>query len=787
MPSAGWRAFILGLGLLVLIPSVAGLAYAATQNVDAPEFVAVVCLGFACLGAFMIWDMLSSRLILEAHAIAYEHSYSRRRLELSEIEGRCIQSQGKGPAVLVLKTNRPDLKPLKIARIFRTDPVFDTWLSQIPDLDTVAAQENARQAQASLEEILSDARYGQTREQRLARLTHARSLSAVLNGIGFAVAFWAFFYPRPYATSIAAIGILPALAVIVAWASRGLVRLAAMKGEARPNLMQLVTVPCCMLMFRAFLDVHVVSWLDVLPFAAGGAGAVLIVTSLAHRMTQGRGAKLLGIGFFAALYAMGGAILLDVLTDRSPEQLFDVAVLDKHISTGRYTVRDLRVTPWGPWQEPEDISVSAADFDAVGISGLICVRMREGTLAIRWFVLGNCEGYEGDYSTASRAVLKLADAGDPHAQVVMGRFYASGSTVPRDDATAVEWYRRAAAKNDPDGMNSLGYKIDHGEGVASDPAEARGWYEKAAAAGSLAATNNLGLLYLEGRGVPQNFDEARRLFTRAANRGHTASMSNLGYLASGGGGAPKDEKLAAQWYGKAAGAGNVDAQYAMGVRYIRGDGVMRDYVRARLFFRMAMLQRDPRSTFELGLMDDQGWGSPQDPATASKLFEQAADEGLLEATFRLGQNYHLGHGVRQNDANALFYFRKAAEGGFALAQDALAYLLQLGLGTVQDPGQAAMWYERSAKQGYPGAAHNLGEIYAYGRGVPKDFKKALFWLDIAERYYPRGDEHVVSVRLLRQQIVRQVTAADADEVSQSVAAWKPQLEPRPPGFVELPS
>src|SRR5437867_2193850 len=43
-----------------------------------------------------------------------------------------------------------------------------------------------------------------------------------------------------------------------------------------------------------------------------------------------------------------------------------------------------------------------------------------------------------------RDLLKLADLGDPQAQVNLGRLYYDGLRVPQDESEAMKWYRKAA-------------------------------------------------------------------------------------------------------------------------------------------------------------------------------------------------------------------------------------------------------------------------------------------------------------------------------------------------------
>ena len=57
----------------------------------------------------------------------------------------------------------------------------------------------------------------------------------------------------------------------------------------------------------------------------------------------------------------------------------------------------------------------------------------------------------GDYATAFRLWLPLAEQGSPRAQINIARLYERGEGVAQDKAAATEWYRKAEAQ----GVSSL--------------------------------------------------------------------------------------------------------------------------------------------------------------------------------------------------------------------------------------------------------------------------------------------------------------------------------------------
>ena len=93
--------------------------------------------------------------------------------------------------------------------------------------------------------------------------------------------------------------------------------------------------------------------------------------------------------------------------------------------------------------------------------------------------------------------------------------------LPKDEAQAVKWYRKAAEAGYAPSMVDLGFMYQHGRGgLSKDDAQAVSWFRKAAEAGEAPGMAYLGFMYAYGRG-----------------------------------GLPKDDAQAVSWYKKAAAAG----------------------------------------------------------------------------------------------------------------------------------------------------------------------------------------------------------------------------------------
>lgn len=98
----------------------------------------------------------------------------------------------------------------------------------------------------------------------------------------------------------------------------------------------------------------------------------------------------------------------------------------------------------------------------------------------------------GDYPTAYRLWLPLAERGNAHAQNNIGFMYAQGQGMAQDYTAALGWYSKAADQGIADAQEFLGLMYQYGQGgVAQDYAAALSWYRKAADQGNAQAQEGI--------------------------------------------------------------------------------------------------------------------------------------------------------------------------------------------------------------------------------------------------------------------------------------------------------
>lgn len=102
-----------------------------------------------------------------------------------------------------------------------------------------------------------------------------------------------------------------------------------------------------------------------------------------------------------------------------------------------------------------------------------------------------------------KEIQRKAEAGDAGAQYELGVMY-----YKEDYATAVEWWKKAAAQKNVLAQGALGTMYANGLGVPKDTAKAVELIQKAATQGDADSQYNLAQMYFKGEGVSKDMVRA---------------------------------------------------------------------------------------------------------------------------------------------------------------------------------------------------------------------------------------------------------------------------------------
>ena len=174
----------------------------------------------------------------------------------------------------------------------------------------------------------------------------------------------------------------------------------------------------------------------------------------------------------------------------------------------------------------------------------------------------------GNTEEAVEALGFAAKEGNVAAQSTLGRMYAHGDGVSKDDYKAYRYYSEIAnlrADESPDSPNARavaqafvalgGYHLAGipNSRVKRDPVRATEMFHYAASYFNDAdAQYNLGRIFAEGLAGPKDLQQAARWYHLAAEKGHTHAQARLGQMLFNGDGVPRQAPRGLMWMQAAA-------------------------------------------------------------------------------------------------------------------------------------------------------------------------------------------------------------------------------------------
>ena len=382
-------------------------------------------------------------------------------------------------------------------------------------------------------------------------------------------------------------------------------------------------------------------------------------------------------------------------------------------------------------------------------------------------------GDSGDAGTDAGTGSDEKKHGGPDAQdlYMLGEMYYFGIGARPDFATAVKWYREAAAKGhqgaedrlkertlrlfckaseqcDAKSQLALGWMYSHGKDVRQDYGEALKWYSMAAEQGNAVAEYNLGYMYQNGNGIPQDIAKAAKWYEAAAEQGKPEAQFSIGSMYEAGYGVGRDVEKAVRWYRAAAAKGQKDAedrlqdpvlqlfcrateqgdavaQVSLGDMYSSGQGVGQDYNEALRWYRMAAEQGNTAAQLSITMLYGEGHLGPADSDEAVKWCRKAAEQGNASAQLRLGMMYQEGKSLPQDYREAVNWYRKAALQGDTAACFSLGRMCEEGHGTKQDYEEAVRWYKKASGHGHAAAKERLDGLTGF-KGWKRRGLRAFF-------------------------------------------------------------
>ncbi|WP_299988634.1 hypothetical protein [uncultured Pontibacter sp.] len=339
-----------------------------------------MAIGFIVFLSIGLLDTIKGRIIVHEDRIQVIKTLSDRSLQFDEIKGYRI-AQG----YLYVESTIPDKKRLKFSSSIGNSDAFYTWLTNsFPHLDDVEIIEESQ-------EILTNAHYGRTVEEREATFNAARKKAKVLNWTGGLACAWALFWPEPYEYAILTAIAIPLITLITIKFSDGLFRLNENKESTYPSVSLAMFAPSFALGLRGLLDFNIFEYSNVWILMSILSGILFAIFFYRNQEFNFRRAKgyvaTSSIAIVLLCYSYGAVIMLNCFYDTSESQQYTATVVNKRISTGKNTSYYLELTKWGNQVKNDEVSVTEEFYNQFENGDEVTVYFQKGQFDIPWFFL----------------------------------------------------------------------------------------------------------------------------------------------------------------------------------------------------------------------------------------------------------------------------------------------------------------------------------------------------------------------------------------------------------------
>ena len=164
---------------------------------------------------------------------------------------------------------------------------------------------------------------------------------------------------------------------------------------------------------------------------------------------------------------------------------------------------------------------------------------------------------------AAEQLEQLSEAGDTHAQYIIGTAYHDGWLLIPDTVKAQKLLECAAEQDLDAAQYALGKLYLSDDADVHDPVKGIYWLKRSVDNGNDYAAYRLGKEYLSGKNVSKDTSTAAEYLRQAANNGNAYAQYLLGKLTLMGEGVPKDPDAAYEWFAAARDNGHTYAEFFM--------------------------------------------------------------------------------------------------------------------------------------------------------------------------------------------------------------------------------
>jgi hypothetical protein len=378
----GWRIFVVVFATAFFIGGIFCLLKAFKPDTSWPAglalFMAVFLMGLAVLSYL---DTMRTLVTVDQDVISVVRLFRSRSALLAEIDG--YRKGEKDMFYVVLKSGG---RPLQIPQyIERRKELLDWIREKYEDVD-------ARERTIETKSLLENDQFGLTREDREARLGIGKKIDVAASVGGFGLFAWSLFYPRPYELMMIILFIAPWIAIYVTWYFKGLLKLYKKKSSPYPSAVLMMCMPPVstgVVIIRSYdlYDFGQHAWSMLIGGAILAAALCIIACRQAIALSGRKALTYICVIVMAGVYSISLLIFSNCYYDESASRVFRVEVSRKHKEEGKRTTYYVSLSPWGRFEDGNEVSVSKSFYQSVSEGDSIRVLLNNGKWGVPWYWL----------------------------------------------------------------------------------------------------------------------------------------------------------------------------------------------------------------------------------------------------------------------------------------------------------------------------------------------------------------------------------------------------------------
>lgn len=223
------------------------------------------------------------------------------------------------------------------------------------------------------------------------RIQGLRRLAAGLNVATVVLVIAVLVVSDTYPALLALLAVLPWIAIGLVARFQPLYRFGVRRGDPHPDLTLPLMAPGLLLVLPVLSSIHTLDWKGPLIVALAGGVALAGAAARADPWFRQHRWNVLLVGLFACAYGYSAGMELNASADPTAARVYPVRVLAKHVTRGsKSTTRYLKIGPWGPFPQGEEVGVSAGRYRTTQPGDVVCMYLGSGALGIAWYRLGEC-------------------------------------------------------------------------------------------------------------------------------------------------------------------------------------------------------------------------------------------------------------------------------------------------------------------------------------------------------------------------------------------------------------